>query len=305
MGAFESSASRDGRWDRSRLSRERDKLAPGEKDIVAAQLSRTLGALTRRRRLSVLTSGNLGSKDSAHDVFFIKPDSDGKPGDPTFACKRFRKYDNAARELDAIDMAKERGFRTLEPAKMPLHEVDGIGHILVTHQLPRFSTLNQVGWQDSYAGDVTYESRIAAPLRSASKFVANMHRHGITHGDMQLKNLGQIPPGRFVLFDLEGAQFVDPQAAAEDLDFQDRAIADVGTMVVSLVDRGYMWSSSDRMFAEEVTRNVFDPYLEVSANTNPEIVERFESILDEAKLERQHVHPQMAQHVYRQPAMVG
>lgn len=304
MGGFESPV-KEGRWNRSRLSRERDKLTPSEKDVVAAQLSKNLGALTRRRRLTVLASGNLGSKDSAHDVFFVKPEPDGKQGDPAFACKRFRKYENAERELAAIDMARARGFRTLEPAKMPIHDIEGIGHVLVTHQMTRFSTLNQLGWQDSYAGDVTYESRIAAPLRSASKFVANMHRHGITHGDLQLKNIGQIPPGRFVLFDLEGAQFVNPQTAAEDLDFQDRAIEDVATMVVSLVDRGYMWNSSDRMFSEEVTRNVFDPYLEVSATTNPEIVERFMGILEEAQLERQQVHPQLAQMAIAGSQMAG
>lgn len=294
-GGFEKTGG-EGRWDRSRLSRERDKLAPTEKDTIATHLSSSLRTQTRRRRFSVLTSGNLGSKDSAHDVFFVKAEPNGKKGDdPSFACKRFRKPESAARELEAIEMAKARGFRTLEPADPAIHGVEGLGHVLVTRQLPRFTTLNQLGWQDSYAGDPGYEARLAAPLRSASKFVANMHRHGITHGDLQLKNIGQIPPGKFILFDLEGATFNDPQTAADDFEFQDRAVEDVATMVVSLVDRGYMWNSSDRMFAEEVTRNVFDPYLEVSASTNPEIVERFMTVIEEAQLERQQVHPTMAQ----------
>lgn len=301
MGGFEKvSSGNERRFNRTKLSRERDKLAPGEKDVVAAQLSKTLGALTGHRRLTVLTSGNLGSKDSAHDVFFVKPESDGKTEGPAFACKRFRKYENAERELAAIDEARVRGFRTLEPAKMPLHDVEGIGHILVTHQLSRFSTLNQLGWQDSYAGDVTYESRIASPLRSASRFVANMHRHGITHGDLQLKNIGQIPPGRFVLFDLEGAEFVDPRTASDSFDFQSKAAADVQTLVVSLVDRGYMWGSSDRMFAEEVTRNVFDPYLEVCTSEDPQVLDRFMDIIDEAQLERHTVHQKLAQQAIAQ-----
>lgn len=304
MGGFEKNQGARGRWNQSRLSRERDKLQPGEKDLIAAYLSTSLGPWTGRSQLTVLTSGNLGSKDSAHDVFFIRAEGNKKQDAPSFACKRFRKLENAQNELAAIARAKERGFRTLEPAREPIHSIEGIGHILVTRQMPRFTTLNQLGWGDNYAGDVTYESRIAAPLRSASRFVANMHRSGITHGDLQLKNIGQIPPGRFVLFDLENAQFVDPSTAPQDFDFQDRAADDVGILVNSLVDRGYMWGSSNRLFTEEVTRNVFDPYLEVCASDDPQIVDRFMNILDEAQLERQNVHQTMARQAIRQTMAV-
>jgi tRNA A-37 threonylcarbamoyl transferase component Bud32 len=276
----------------------------GEKEQIAAHVSQTLSNWTGRRRLTVLASGNMASKDSAHDVFFVQAEPDGKPGTPRYACKRFRKPENAQRELQAIEMAKARGFRTLEPAAVPIQSVAGIGDVLVTRQMTRFTTMNQLGWGDNYAGDVTYESRIAEPLRSASRFVANMHRHGITHGDLQLKNIGQIPPGRFVLFDLEGAEFVDPQTVPNDLAFQDKASADVQTLVISLVDRGYMWGSSDRMFAEEVTRNVFDPYLEVCSSEDPAMLDRFMGIIDEAQLERQMVHQKLSQQAIQQTVSV-
>jgi hypothetical protein len=121
---------------------------------------------------------------------------------------------------------------------------------------------------------------------------------------LQLKNIGQIPPGRFVLFDLEGAEFVDPQTVPNDLDFQDKASADVQTLVISLVDRGYMWGSSDRMFAEEVTRNVFDPYLEVCSSEDPAMLDRFMGIIDEAQLERQMVHQKLSQQAIRSWALL-
>lgn len=279
------------------LSRLRDKLTSEEKIEVAHELSIAMSAVTHRRPLEVLPSGSLGSKDSAHDVFMVAtPENDGKGPRQAFACKRFRRPENAQHELDGIHGAHDRGFQTLEPVgDNPIHTIPDIGHVLVTRRLSRFTTMNQLGLQDGYAGEPQYEEGIAGPLRSAASFVGHMHRKGITHGDLQLKNVGQVPPGKFVLFDLEGASFYDTQAPELPPTFTGEAIDDVGTLVNSMVDRGYMWSSSDRVFTQEVTSNVLDPYLRVSGVSDPEIADGMINILDSAVNRRSRVHHDIAQ----------
>jgi len=272
-GSPRSAAERRGAF----LSRERDPLTPEEK----AQAVKTLAPHIypgKAGQSVVLQGASLGSKDSAHDVFFAI--NDQHPQGPV-AIKRYRRPRNADHELNAIASAKERGFLTLQPVGEGVFPLGDLGYALVTERVPNFKTMNQVGWQNYYVGEKEYEG-IAATLRNISGFVGTMHKAGIIHHDLQMKNIGQVPPNKFVLFDLENTQFYDPETA--DYVFHDWCAADLGDMVTSLVSHGYLSDTTDHLFTEELTNNVLGAYME--ANPSDAVFDAWDGIVANAIHER-------------------
>ncbi len=271
----------------------RDILYAGEKQRVIEALSAD-PSLTAGQTLKIHTAGTLGSKDSAHDVFFASTTPRNYRDWPkVFACKRFRRSDSAEGEMKALEEAKARGFKTLEPQGEGIYTVQGIGHILVTKHIPRFTTMNYIGWQDFSAGDEEYDRRIAAPLREIGEFVGKMHKAGIVHNDLLLKNIAQVPPNNFVLFDLEGTTFHEPIKADEPLPFDHlgNIEQDLITLTRSLVAKGFLWQSTDEVFKQEIKSNLYEPYLEASGIYDDSLFEKLDFSILEAGVElRPEVH---------------
>lgn len=275
----------------------RDALSLDEKQEVIGVLSQQLASQCGGIPLDLFVGGSLGTKDSAHDVFFARTVARGHDGKrQSFACKRFRRYENAEREINGLQQAHERGFKTLEVAGEGIYSVGDIGHVVLTKHMPRFTTMNQIGWQDYFVGHPTYDSQIVPALEGIAGFVADMHHAGIVHDDLQLKNIGKVPPADFVLFDLEGATFFDPVTTETPASFEHlgKATNDMSTMVNSLVGRGFLWNSTDEVFTSEITDHLMMPYL-LSANMHDTgTIESFDKIIDFAQILRGQVHGKLA-----------
>lgn len=272
-------------------ARERDPLTLSEKQLAANVLSSQMSMSDRGGRPLVLdATRSLGAKDSAHDVFFVRSDKKNAKGKRlSFAVKRFRRLANAQHEVNAFELSRQRGFDTLTPVGAAIYPVNPIGHLLVTENVPRFTTMNYLGWRNSYAGQGDYERRISAPLQQIGMFAAQMHSRGILHGDLQLKNIAQGQRGNFLLFDLEDASFSSP-AEINDFDYVSRVGEDIKVLICSLVDRGFLWNSTDELFVKEVTNNLLDSYLANTAISRPELVDYASLAFDESIVRRARLH---------------
>lgn len=270
---------------RLETGRERDPLSSEEKLFAATALSAGLYAVTKGRGVELDTNRSLGTKDSAHDVFFVQTPQRNGAKRTAFACKRFRRLESAQKELHGMQEGRARGFQTLAAAGQGIFPIEEIGFVLVTQHVTRFTTMNYLGWRDAYAGQGDYERRIAQPMRRMGQFAAAIHSHGITHGDLQAKNIGQDLFGNSILFDLEDAVFADPQEVNE-YDFISRAGDDLTVLMGSLVDRGFLWNSTDTIFRQELENNLINPYLdtiiEQGTIANLQIIEQAGHALGEA-----------------------
>ena len=269
---------RSGSGERSRARQTEEKnrelrLSPAEKTRVAKILTPHLypGGSDEAQ---VMESASLGGKDSAHDVFFLRG---RKPQAPAVAVKRFSRPDNAQREIEAIRTAQERGFKTLEPVGDGVFSVGDLGVALVTERMPRFKTMNQIGWQNFYAGEPEYAD-VATTLQAIARFTGDTHAQGIICHDRQLKNYAQVPSGLFILFDLERAEFYEP--GTDDLAFHDGCKNDLDDLVGSLVEHGYLSDATDGLFVEELTANVLDPYL--AGNPSEQVLGQWDVVVKEA-----------------------
>jgi len=275
-------------------SRERDALTVEEKEIVARTLSHRLNAYTKGQTLVVNQAQSLGASDSAHDVFFIQPELRDRANKRLiFGCKRFRRLESAEHELGSMRIAQERGFTTLQPVGNGVFPIEPLGHVLVTKHMPRLVTMNHLGWSDFFVGKEEYRRRIATPLQQIGAFTAQMHSAGIIHGDFQLKNIGQGQSGDPVLFDMEDAIFRD-EDSLDEIDFISYVGEEISVLVSSLVDRGFLWHSTDHVFREELTGNLMDPYLANTSITDPILLDFMQRSIDNALLDRQHLHTAFA-----------
>lgn len=270
--------------------REKDALSAEEKIIVAKSLSVQLTSITGRRDLAVDLTQALGAKDSAHDVFFVKtPDKDTTGQRETFACKRFRRLESAEHELMAMSESRKRGFKTLEPVGEGIYTVSDLGHVLVTRNMPRFTTMNYLGWRDAHVGQEDYQRKIAQPLQRIGGFIGTMHSSGIVHRDLQLKNLATDRIGTFVLFDQEDAFFQD-LSNLSDFRYTGMMGDDLSVAMRSLACRGYLWDSTDTLFEREITTNCLDPYLDHAPIGNPHLMDVIESAMKDVMLVRADLH---------------
>lgn len=277
----------------SEFSRSRDVVTRSERAAIVDSLSLQLAPLLSGRSLELVQSASTGAKDSAHDVFSLRTSERDTNGQrQQVAVKRFRRWEKAVGELQAIQTAKERGLRTFEPFGTGIYDVGAIGTLLVTKYMPRFTTMNQVAWRDFYAGQDDYNATLVPTLESIANHTGRLHVAGITHHDYQLKNIGQIPPEAFIAFDLEGASFFDPitDENRPGQEQEDKMIEDIGSLAVSLVDKGYLWHASDETFGTELNEHLVVPYLEEARVMTDSFLEGLDRVVPVALMERANVH---------------
>jgi len=265
-----------------------DILADDEKETIVNSLNcGNMRAEVNGRILSLNKGGAIGNTDSAHDVFFAGTNDADKKKRSSFACKRFRRGDKAERELSAMHEAALRGFNTLQPAGSGIYDVAGVGSVLVTNKLPRVATMNQLGWADSFPGQREYNGKVAKPLQRIARFVGGMHKNGVYHGDLQLKNIAVDAKDQFLLFDLEDAEFYDE--SSDEFIVTGKFADDIEKMIYSMVDRGFLWDMRDDVFIEEVTSKVIEPYLEVNDTVSLTIIDKIDLILKDTLVRRAEV----------------
>jgi hypothetical protein len=282
----------------SEYSTNRDLVTRAEKAAVASHISDMLGFSAQGISLDVQQMRSVAAKDSAHDVFQLLA-SDMLPDETTrqaLACKRYRKIENAEKERDALVEAKRRGFNTPEPVGQGIYIMEGIGSILVTEYIPRFNSMNHIGWRDYYAGQDDYERTLVPTLHSIGAFAGKLHGAGITHHDFQLKNIAQVPPRKFICFDLEGSSFFEPLVPGEEAPYEhsDRMLDDMRTLTRSLVEKGFLWSASDARFRDETVDHLYMPYLTETGLITDNFVEGLDRITDDAIALRHNVHRGLA-----------
>lgn len=261
-----------------------DLLSSKEKQRVVRQLNEELVFETVGEKLFLHEERSIGNNDSAHDVFFVETRPDAKRWYSSYACKRFKRREKAERELEAMREASDRGFTTLVPAGEGIFDVRDVGSVLVTRTKPRITTMNHIGWADTFPGQEDYEKKIGEPLERIAAFVGEMHQKGIHHGDLQLKNVAVDARNRFLLFDLEDAEFFDD---SNDFIAIEKFVDDFKKLVDSLVDRGFLWDTSDDVFMDEVDSRIVEPYLSTNDAAPAVIIDRFHDITQDALVRRQ------------------
>ena len=237
---------------------ELDKPTEVEKVLTVDALAKAIG-----RPLELSHAGEIGASDSGHGVFFAL---DAQDNTQSYAIKRFGNSQKAQREIDLLHEAANRGLKTLQTVlDKPLAVSNVRGVDVVTRRIPSLGTMNSIAWYDYYAGQPSYESDIVPVMESIGRYIGNLHANGMHHGDMQLKNIATIPSGEFVTFDLENAYFhTDKENALQQVDFQDDCMKDVTTVIESFARSGFMASSSDDIFWQEIQENLLQPYIEES-----------------------------------------
>ncbi len=250
-----------------------------EKQIVNPELGkptevekeRTIDALAKAigRPLKLSRAGEIGASDSGHGVFFaLDTKRDDQGNYQSYAIKRFGNSGKAREEIDILDEAAKRGLRTLQTVLDEPLEVSGVsGASVVTLRIPSLGTMNSIPWSEYYVGQSSYESDIVPVMNSIGRYIGRLHAMGMHHGDMQLKNIATIPSGDFVTFDLENAYFhPDKENALQQVDFQDDCMKDITTVIKSFIENGFLNSSSDELFWQEIQENLLLPYMESNDN---------------------------------------
>ena len=243
---------------------ELDKPTGEEKALTIDALAKAIG-----RRLELSSAGEIGASDSGHGVFFaLDTQRDDQGNYQSYAIKRFGNSGKAREEIDILDEAAKRGLRTLQTVlDEPLVAPGVSGASVVTIRIPSLGTMNSIVWSEYYAGQSSYESDIVPVMNSIGRYIGRLHAMGMHHGDMQLKNIATIPSGDFVTFDLENAYFhPDKENALQQMDFQDDCMKDITTVIESFIQNGFMASSSDKIFWQEIQKNLLGPYIEVNDN---------------------------------------
>ena len=237
---------------------ELDKPTEVERVLTVDALAKAIG-----RPLELSHAGEIGASDSGHGVFFAL---DTQGNDQSYAIKRYGNPKKAEKEINMLHKAAKRGLRTLQTVLDEPLLVPGVkGVNVVTWRVPSLGTMNSVPWSEYYSGQPSYESDIVPIMQSIGKYIGGLHRKGMHHGDMQLKNIGTVPSGEFVTFDLENAYFhTDKENALQQVDFQDDCMKDVTTVIESFARSGFMASSSDDIFWQEIQENLLQPYIEES-----------------------------------------
>lgn len=251
-----------------------------EKQIVNPELGkptevekeRTIDALAKAigRPLKLSRAGEIGASDSGHGVFFaLDTKRDDQGNYQSYAIKRFGNSGKAREEIDILDEAAKRGLRTLQTVLDEPLEVSGVSGVsVVTLRIPSLGTMNSIPWSEYYAGQSSYESDIVPVIKSIGRYIGMLHAiMGMHHGDMQLKNIATIPSGDFVTFDLENAYFhPDKENALQQTGFQNDCMKDINTVIKSFIENGFLNSSSDELFWQEIQENLLLPYMESNDN---------------------------------------
>lgn len=233
-----------------------------EKALTIDALAKAIG-----RRLELSSAGEIGASDSGHGVFFAL---DTQDNNQSYAIKRYGNPEKAEKEIDMLHKAAKRGLRTLQTVLDESLAVPGVSGVsVVTLRIPSLGTMNSIPWSEYYGGQSSYESNIVPVIKSIGRYIGMLHAiMGMHHGDMQLKNIATIPDGDFVTFDLENAYFhPDKENALQQTGFQDDCMKDIKTVIKSFIQNGFLNSSSDKIFWDEILKNLLGPYIEVNDNS--------------------------------------
>lgn len=265
---------------------KRDVLSREEKlqavEVVGLSMHRGKSKNTMR----LIESGSLGARDSAHDVFFAQ-DTKPQEGMPNaVAIKRFRRQQAAVLEMENLAEARRRGFPTLEPAGEGIYDLGEMGTALVTKRIPRFTTMNQIGWQNHYVGQEGY-GQLASALQNIGGFVGRLHAAGMVHQDLQVKNIAQGPTGDFIVFDAEGALFFDPtdNDPAESVNYSGKCYEDIATLGISLVDKRFLAPVKKDIFEQEIADNLITPYLDNGGH--PGVLDEYDRLMADIHARRE------------------
>ena len=233
-----------------------------EKALTIDALAKAIG-----RRLELSSAGEIGASDSGHGVFFAL---DTQDNNQSYAIKRYGNPEKAEKEIDMLHKAAKRGLRTLQTVLDEPLAVPGVSGVsVVTLRIPSLGTMNSIPWSEYYGGQSSYESDIVPVIKSIGRYIGMLHAiMGMHHGDMQLKNIATIPSGDFVTFDLENAYFhPDKENALQQTGFQNDCMKDIKTVIKSFIQNGFLNSSSDKIFWDEILKNLLGPYIEVNDNS--------------------------------------
>ncbi len=288
-------------------SDKRDILTSEEKAQAVKMIGAAIYAGHGKNGLRLVETGSVGAGDSAHDVFFANADPARDMAiAPTVAIKRFRRAESAQAELDNLAEINRRGLRTVTPTGQGLYDLGSLGTALVTDFVPQFTTMNRIGWGDFVVGHPGYDN-LAKTLEEVGAFAGQLHAAGVVHNDLQIKNVGRAPliipgqPARItpVVFDVEGAKFFDPTAdpdSQEGVQFAGSCLDEMNKLVGSLVGRRFLAGSHDRLFEQEISSHLLEPYFDNGGN--PELLERYDAVMGDA-IELRHMAPSLS------PAEVG
>lgn len=235
-----------------------------EKALTIDALAKAIG-----RRLELSRAGEIGASDSGHGVFFaLDTQRDAQGNHQSYAIKRYGNPEKAEKEINMLHEAAKRGLRTLQTVLDEPLLVPGVkGVNVVTWRVPSLGTMNSIPWSEYYAGQSSYKLNIVPVMNSIGRYIGRLHAMGMHHGDMQLKNIATGPDGDFVTFDLENAYFhPDKENALQQTRFQDACMKDINTVIKSFIENGFLNSSSDKIFWDEIRKNLLGPYIEVNDN---------------------------------------
>ncbi|HMQ95851.1 MAG TPA: hypothetical protein PKD19_01395 [Candidatus Saccharibacteria bacterium] len=233
-----------------------EQLSLPEMELIARELTKVIGG-----ELAISDIDRFGASDSAHGVFFVKA-TKGRAAGRAYAVKRHFLSEKAANELDMLSLTKGLGFNSVVPMTEKPIAVDGVaGKIIATEKVPSLALMTAVGWEKYYAGDEAYLDELTPLLGGIAEYAGRLHAHGVVHGDFKLKNIGTVPKGDIITFDLESASY------HQDLDGSDFKIGcakDLSSLVGSLVRENFLGTSSGRIFDAEIATHFLIPYIEAS-----------------------------------------
>jgi hypothetical protein len=258
------------------VSGERDVVLQNERVHIAAVLTHELRTTDPSAQLEVHEASGYGAEDSGHDVFFLRSAQTNE----TVAVKRFRREEAARFEADMMGRVAERGFTIFTLAGKGVVAAGEAGTILATHLMPNLVTMNQIPWGSAVPGAEGYD-KLANVAQSIAEGTASMHAAGIAHGDWQIKNIAQVPSGENVLHDLENVNLTDDP---RNHTFEGYCIADLTKMTKSLVAAGFLAGTSSKVFREELTNLIFEPYW--LQNPSELVMDGWDALLDEIEQDR-------------------
>lgn len=205
----------------------------------------------------------VGASDSAHETRI------GTYGNIVVAAKPFFGKDaaaNAQAEYTLTEDVAEKGFLTPEPiAVVPHSRLDAA--VYMSRYIPGITGFNSLKINDDL--DSERGRVLIANLGDLAMMLGDLHDHGVTHGDAQIKNFGilqkpitKAPAGSLIAYDFEKAAIHDTQTAPSE-DFRLGAIRDLGKIAYSL---GYRHFGGYHPFTatDALHEAVFTPYLEES-----------------------------------------
>lgn len=222
---------------------------PGEQKPSAQEtvrdVQRTVGYFEPSPHLRI------GDADSAHQVLFGTMPGMGGP----VVVKPFSKPGKAQVESRNLIGVHERGFEALEPLAVA---GGSLATYLITRQRPGLTHLGQVNWSANIASP--HLKRVITPtLGLAGHTAATWHNAGITHGDLQVKNMVYDPNGTSVYVDAEKTQLKSGSAQLTHV-----ASKDLGLLGLSVLSRGLLDDRSVQYRAGYLNEALLDPYFDVA-----------------------------------------